>query len=97
MSLSIRWQSSRGRVAVSPRHRAPAGSGIATVVCVDIDAAAAQETAGTASTSSTSARVDVSSAAACDELVAQSFAELGRLDILVNNAGINRDAIASAR
>lgn len=65
----------------------------ATVVCADVDRAAAQETASGAGGSSTGVRVDVSSAADCDELVAKAVADLDRLDILVNNAGINRDAM----
>ncbi len=36
---------------------------------------------------------DVSNAAACESLVKEVTAELGRLDVLVNNAGITRDGL----
>jgi len=65
----------------------------ASVLCADINDLDVQETAAGASGSLTGVRVDVSSAAECDDLVAKAVAERGRLDIVVNNAGINRDAM----
>ena len=62
----------------------------ATVVCADLhsaeDTAATLQSAG--SPKSSSAKVDVSSAASVDELVGSTVETHGRLDIMVNNAGI---------
>ncbi|MBC2637775.1 MULTISPECIES: SDR family NAD(P)-dependent oxidoreductase [unclassified Rhodococcus (in: high G+C Gram-positive bacteria)] len=62
----------------------------ATVVCADLhsaeDTAAKLQSAG--SPKSTSAKVDVSSAASVNELVGSTVDTHGRLDIMVNNAGI---------
>lgn len=66
----------------------------ATVVCADVDAAAAQGTAKACGATSSGVHLDVRDSAACDALVEAVEAEHGRLDILVNNAGINRDAMA---
>ena len=62
-----------------------AGAG-ATVVCADIDSAAAEATAG--SIDGPARRVDVTSKAEVDELVKRTVAEHGRLDVLCNVAGI---------
>ena len=66
----------------------------ATVICADVDAAAAQDTAKACGGASSGVYLDVRDSAACDALAEASVTEHGRLDILVNNAGINRDAMA---
>jgi len=63
----------------------------ARVVVVDVNAAAAQETADSIAASgakSIACVADVSDPAACEAMVAQTVAVFGRLDIAVNNAGI---------
>ena len=63
----------------------------ARVVVVDVNAAAAQETADSIAASgakSVACVADVSDPAACEAMVAQTVAAFGRLDIAVNNAGI---------
>jgi NAD(P)-dependent dehydrogenase (short-subunit alcohol dehydrogenase family) len=69
-----------------------AGEG-AFVIVSDMNADAAEEVAagiqnggGTAS----AIAADISNGKACADLIAQVFANQGRIDILVNNAGINR-------
>jgi 3-oxoacyl-[acyl-carrier protein] reductase len=62
-----------------------AGAG-ATVVCADIDADAAKATAD--AIRGRAVRVDVSSKAEIDRLVADAVAEHGHLDVLCNVAGI---------
>ncbi|EFC84434.1 SDR family oxidoreductase [Parafrankia sp. EUN1f] len=66
--------------------RALAGAG-ATVICTDLDEAAAARTAGDLP-GARSARLDVTDAAAVEQAVADVVARDGRLDLLVNNAGI---------
>ena len=83
-----------GRVAVvtgagSGIGRATAGalaSAGASVVCADIDLAAAEETAQTVE--GRAVRTDVSSRADVEQLVAGAVADLGRLDVMCNVAGI---------
>ena len=65
--------------------RVLAGAG-ATVVCADIDAAAAKATAD--AIKGRAAQVDVSRKAEVDGLVGDAVAEHGRLDVLCNVAGI---------
>jgi 3-oxoacyl-[acyl-carrier protein] reductase len=62
-----------------------AGAG-ASVVCADIDKAAAKETARTIG--GHAVRTDVSSRAEVEQLVAGAVTDLGRLDIMCNVAGI---------
>lgn len=67
-----------------------AGEG-AQVACVDANAEAAAETARTISThggEAISFRVDVTSEAACTQMVADTLARFGRLTTLVNSAGV---------
>jgi len=61
-----------------------------TVLCADIDLAAAEKTA--ADCGSTAYGVDVSQRSAMEELARTVEAEHGGIDILVNNAGLQRDA-----
>ena len=90
-----------GRVAIVTGAARGIGEGIARrlaadgalVICGDINDADAGRVAAACGHGSWGARLDVSSSAACDELVAAVTATHGRLDILVNNAGINRDAM----
>ena len=65
----------------------------ATVVCADVDADAVRETAAGCSGEAVAEVIDVSSRAACDELIRVAFDRFDRIDVLVNNAGINRDAM----
>lgn len=68
-----------------------ARSGAATVVIVDLDAAAADETADAVRAAGAEAavyQVDVTDEAAVNDLAAQVGKEHGVVDILVNNAGI---------
>jgi NAD(P)-dependent dehydrogenase (short-subunit alcohol dehydrogenase family) len=59
-----------------------------SVVCADIDDVSVAGTSSAAGTSASSARVDVTDASACDDLVRQVVADHGRLDALVTCAGI---------
>jgi 3-oxoacyl-[acyl-carrier protein] reductase/2-hydroxycyclohexanecarboxyl-CoA dehydrogenase len=65
----------------------------ATVVCADMDAGAVKETAAGCRGEAVAEVIDVSSRAACDELIRVAFDRFDRIDVLVNNAGINRDAM----
>jgi NAD(P)-dependent dehydrogenase (short-subunit alcohol dehydrogenase family) len=63
----------------------------AAVVAVDVNEAAAQETAELVSGSggrAIAARADVSHAADCERMITAAEREFGRLDVLFNNAGI---------
>lgn len=65
----------------------------ATVVCADLhspdDTVAAVNATTPGSGRSTGSRVDVTSRAGVEELVAATHAAFGRLDVIVNNAGIH--------
>lgn len=89
-----------GRVAIVTG----AGSGIgeasairlaeegATVVCADINEAAAQTTAEKISQSggkSSGYKIDISVSAQCSAIVEDTVSKYGAIDILVNNAGVN--------
>jgi NAD(P)-dependent dehydrogenase (short-subunit alcohol dehydrogenase family) len=65
----------------------------AIVVCADIDADEAKSTAAACGNDSVGLAVDVSSSAACEELIEQVARDYGQLHVLVNNAGVNRDAM----
>ncbi len=65
----------------------------ALVVCADLNLADAQKVAQESGHGAWAERLQVSSAAECDALVAEVARRQGRLDVLVNNAGINRDAM----
>jgi 3-oxoacyl-[acyl-carrier protein] reductase/2-hydroxycyclohexanecarboxyl-CoA dehydrogenase len=65
----------------------------ATVVCADVNLHDAEKVAADCGRDAWAERLDVSSAADCDRLVAQVVEKAQKLDILVNNAGINRDAM----
>lgn len=67
--------------------RALAGAG-ADVVCTDIDGAAAERTAASLARPGTAARLDVTDAAAVQQVVDEVVARTGRIDLLFNNAGI---------
>jgi NAD(P)-dependent dehydrogenase (short-subunit alcohol dehydrogenase family) len=67
--------------------RALAGAG-SDVVCTDIDGDAAQRTASSLGGRATSARLDVTDAAAVQAAVDDVVARTGRLDLMFNNAGI---------
>jgi len=69
-----------------------AGAG-ATVVCADIDGAAAEATAG--GIDGQARRVDVTRKAEVDELVKGTVAEHGRLDVLCNVAGIIHESLVA--
>lgn len=58
------------------------------VVCADLDLAAATATAQEAGGGATAVRVDVADPASCDDAVAATLADHGRLDALVCCAGI---------
>ncbi|MGY2875803.1 NAD(P)-dependent dehydrogenase (short-subunit alcohol dehydrogenase family) [Marmoricola sp. URHA0025 HA25] len=62
----------------------------ATVVCADLDPAAAERTAASVAGPGTAraARLDVTDAAAVQALVDEVVEEQGRLDLIFNNAGI---------
>ena len=71
-----------------------AGAG-ADVAAVDIDKAAAEETAGlvaAAGRRSLALATDVGDVASIDRMVSQVVHALGRVDVLVNNAGVTRRA-----
>jgi len=71
----------------------------AAVVAVDLDEAAAAEVAATIvgrSGRAIAVAADVSSAAACERMVAVAEGEFGRLDVLFNNAGIMMSADGDA-
>lgn len=64
----------------------------ASVVAVDIDAAAADHVAGairSAGGAAVAVRADVSRAADCEEMVRRAETEFGKLTVLFNNAGIS--------
>ena len=60
----------------------------ALVVCTDVDADAAERTAGALGAQARSARVDVTDAAAVQQAVDDVVSRAGRLDLMFNNAGI---------
>lgn len=60
----------------------------ATAVCVDINEAAAKETATMCGGESTGRVCDVSDAAAVRDLTADVESQLGAVEVLVNNAGV---------
>jgi NAD(P)-dependent dehydrogenase (short-subunit alcohol dehydrogenase family) len=67
----------------------------ATVVCADIDAAAAQATAdgiAAGQKRTLAVPVDVGDLGQIDAMVAQAMAAFGQIDIVVNNAGVTRSA-----
>jgi NAD(P)-dependent dehydrogenase (short-subunit alcohol dehydrogenase family) len=86
-----------GRVAIVTGGGSGLGAAIAhrlggdgaTVVVNDVDAAAAEATAG--SVGGEAAVFDVGDARAFDDAVDAVVARHGRLDIVVNNAGVTRD------
>jgi len=64
----------------------------ATVICADINAEAAHETADQivkAGFKAESQAIDISDSQACTDLVNATAAKFGSVDILVNNAGVN--------
>ena len=90
-----------GKVAIVTGSGRGIGEGIAralaangaTVVCADVNVQDAEKVAAECGHGAWPARLDVSSASDCDQLVEQVIEKRQRLDILVNNAGINRDAM----
>ena len=65
----------------------------ATVVAIDVNAAAAQESLG--SSPGLALNVDIADSAAVDAAFEQALAKFGRVDVLVNNAGVGSvDAFA---
>jgi NAD(P)-dependent dehydrogenase (short-subunit alcohol dehydrogenase family) len=65
----------------------------ATVIAIDVNAAAAQESLGSAS--GLALNVDIADSAAVDGAFEQALAKFGRVDVLVNNAGVGSvDAFA---
>ena len=64
-----------------------AAEGAVAVVCTDMNAANAEETAQMIGGSATSAELDVGDEQAIEQLVAQSEANHGRVDVFVSNAG----------
>jgi meso-butanediol dehydrogenase/(S,S)-butanediol dehydrogenase/diacetyl reductase len=85
-----------GRVAVVTGGAKGIGRGIAeclaeagaTVVVADLDAAAAEQTAGELSGEALAVEVDVSAADSVAALAERVGDAYGRLDVLVNNAGV---------
>jgi 3-oxoacyl-[acyl-carrier protein] reductase len=73
---------------------ADAGADVAVAVSRDVSSAeaVAEEIRGKGRRA-LSRQTDVASGDACEELVAGTVAELGRIDLLVNNAGITRDGL----
>lgn len=66
----------------------------ATVVAIDVNAAAAQESLG--SSPGLALNVDIANSAAVDAAFEQALAKFGRVDVLVNNAGVGSvDAFAA--
>jgi len=64
----------------------------ATVICADINGAAAQSVAQGIVASggkATAAAIDISDDKQCDAVVASAIKDFGTVDILVNNAGVN--------
>jgi dihydroanticapsin dehydrogenase len=64
----------------------------ATVICADINGAAAESVAQGIVASggkATSAAIDISDDMQCDAVVASAIKDFGTVDILVNNAGVN--------
>ena len=64
----------------------------ATVICADINGAAAQSVAQgivASGGNATSAAIDISDDMQCDAVVASAIKDFGTVDILVNNAGVN--------
>ena len=59
-----------------------------TVVCADVDEASAAETTSAAGASAVVARLDVTDAASCDQLIQGVVADHGGVDILVTCAGV---------
>lgn len=86
--VAIVTGAARGIGAAYARGLADAG---ATVVVVDIQDAAAQDTAEALGAGAISACVDVSDRCAMDGLAADVQGRFGRIDILVNNAAIFAD------
>lgn len=68
----------------------------ASVAVVDLDLAAAEAVADklTASRPAFALRVDVTSGAACDDMVAQTIGRFGHVDVLFSNAGITGNGSA---
>jgi NAD(P)-dependent dehydrogenase (short-subunit alcohol dehydrogenase family) len=67
----------------------------ANVAAADLDAAAAQRTAGQAGGNAQRAiaiEADCGDVPSIDAMIVRTVAELGRLDIIVNNAGVTRYA-----
>jgi NAD(P)-dependent dehydrogenase (short-subunit alcohol dehydrogenase family) len=65
----------------------------ATVIAIDVNAAAAQESLGSAS--GLALNVDIADSAAVDGAFEQALAKFGHVDVLVNNAGVGSvDAFA---
>ena len=60
----------------------------ATVVVADIDLAGADEAAGSIGSGALAVRVDVTSHADVEAMIAFAVEKTGRLDMLVNNAGV---------
>ena len=64
----------------------------ATVICADINGAAAESVAQFIRTTdghAKAAAIDISDYQQCDAVVADAITEFGTIDILVNNAGVN--------
>lgn len=64
----------------------------AAVICADLNAEGAEQTAATITASGGRAlgyTIDISDSAQCDAIVAKAVDTYGSIDILVNNAGVN--------
>jgi dihydroanticapsin dehydrogenase len=59
------------------------------VVCVDIAADAAEQTAADMGAAAVAVAADVSQRAECNRFVERCVTEFGSIDVLVNNAGVN--------